>query len=174
MPKAVLPKPSTTKPTPRFARRSRKSIDVENSGQQPTETIVIPTAAAIRGSIQNMSWLNVVLVLYSLLNIMMGVLGYYRAHSVMSLIGGVGAGMIVLGATALSKSKPRTGRITALVVAFALMGMFFKGTFVDNKLYPAGILFSASFIVAICLGAGHVAGMKGRKAREAAEAVSKK
>jgi uncharacterized membrane protein (UPF0136 family) len=115
-----------------------------------------------------MPWLNIVLILYVLLNIVMGVLGYVNKHSVISLVAGVGAGVIVLGSMALAKSNPRAGRITALVVSVLLIGRFAPKAF-ENQLYPAGIMFASSIIVAISLGAGHMMGMKAKKAREAAE-----
>jgi len=116
-----------------------------------------------------MPWLNVVLFLYGLLDIAMGYLGYQSKGSIVSLIAGVVCGLVVLFSILLYRSHPRNSRITALVVTCLMMGNFAKGTFADNKIYPAGIMFAASFVVAACLLIGHVMGMKARKAREAAE-----
>lgn len=113
-----------------------------------------------------MRWLNTLLLMYALLNVLMGILGFVRAHSRPSLIAGTAAGVIVLGSVALAKSNPRAGRIASLVVALLLLGRFAPGAF-QNQLYPAGIMFVASLIVAISLVAGHVMGMKAKKARQA-------
>ncbi len=116
-----------------------------------------------------MSWLNGVLLLYSILNIVMGFLGYAEKHSIPSVIAGTAAGMIVLGSVAWSKTSPRNARITALLVTFLLMGRFASKTFSENKLYPDGIMFVSSLAVALCLVAGHIIGMRAKKARDSEE-----
>jgi len=121
-----------------------------------------------------MPWLNVLLLLYALLDIVMGVLGYVNKGSLPSLLGGVVSGMVILASLALTKTNPRAGRIMALVVAVLLMGMFAKNTFFQNQLYPGGIMFVTSLIVAVCLGVGHMMGMKAKKARAAAETKASK
>ena len=98
----------------------------------------------------------------------MGILGFVNKGSIISLIAGVAAAMFILGSLAWAKTNPRSGRITSLVVAFLLLGRFAPKAF-QNQLYPAGIMFAASFVVIICLGAGHMIGMKERKAREQSE-----
>ncbi|MDR3690179.1 MAG: TMEM14 family protein [Fimbriimonas sp.] len=113
-----------------------------------------------------MAWLNVVLLLYGLLNIVMGYLGYAEKNSVISLIAGGAAGLIVLGSIVYSKYKPRTARITALVITILLMGRFGPKTFSENKLYPDGIEFVASLATFICLGVGHIMGMRSKRTRE--------
>ena len=45
---------------------------------------------------------------------------------------------------------------------------FAAGAF-SNQLYPSGILFAASVAVVVCLALGHMAGMKAKKEREAAQ-----
>ncbi len=116
-----------------------------------------------------MGWLNVVLLLYGLFNIGMGCIGYFRGHSIISLIAGSVAGLIVLGTLVWYKSNPRAARITALVITIALMGQFAKDTFEKNQLYPAGAIFVPSVIVFLCLLVGHVMGMRAKKARGAKE-----
>jgi len=115
-----------------------------------------------------MGWLNIVLILYGLLDIAMGVLGFARAHSIGSLLGGGIGGLIVLGSVVLTKWKPREARIAALAVALLVAGKFAAGAF-SNQLYPSGILFAASVAVVVCLALGHMAGMKAKKEREAAQ-----
>ena len=113
-----------------------------------------------------MLWLNVVLFLYGLLDIVMGYLGYANKGSIMSLVAGGLCGVIVLSTLAWYKLNPRAARITALVVTFLMLGRFAPKAF-ENQLYPAGIMFMASLVVVLCLVGGHIAGMKARKAKEA-------
>ncbi len=115
-----------------------------------------------------MPWLNAVLLFYAILNVVMGALGYLNKGSIISLIAGTAAAAIILGCLAWSKNNPRAARITSLVIAALLLGRFAPKAF-QNQLYPAGIMFVCSLIVIICLGAGHMMGMKAKKAREAAE-----
>ena len=115
-----------------------------------------------------MPWLNVVLLLYAVLNVTMGLLGYINKHSIISLIAGTLAALVIAFCLLLTKTNPRAARITSLVVAVLLLGRFAPKAFA-NQLYPAGIMFVCSLIVIICLGAGHMIGMKEKKAREAAE-----
>ena len=114
-----------------------------------------------------MPWLNVVLFLYGLLNVVMGGLGYYEKGSVISLISGGTAGLLVLGSILYARKNPRAARIAALVITVLLMGRFGPKTFSENKLYPDGIEFVASFVTFVCLGMGHMLGMRDRKKREA-------
>jgi len=115
-----------------------------------------------------MPWLNAVLLASSLLNVVMGILGYLNKGSIASLIAGTLAAVVILGALVYTKVNPRTGRITCLVVAVLLLGKFAPKA-LANQLYPAGIMFVCSLIVIGCLLAGHMIGMKEKKAREAAQ-----
>lgn len=118
-----------------------------------------------------MPWLNVVLLMYAVLNVTMGLLGFINKHSIASLIAGTAAALVISFCLILTKSNPRAARITSLVVAFLLLVRFAPKA-LANQLYPAGIMFVCSLIVIICLGAGHMIGMKQKKAREAAETKS--
>jgi len=115
-----------------------------------------------------MPWLNAVLLFYALLTLVMGLLGYINKHSVPSLIAGTAAAVIILAALAFGKRNPRASRITCLVIAVLLLGRFATKA-LSNELYPSGIMFVCSLIVIVCLGAGHMMGMKAKKVREAAE-----
>jgi uncharacterized membrane protein (UPF0136 family) len=102
-----------------------------------------------------MGWLNPVLVSYSLLNILFGVAGYVSKKSVISLVAGVVAGAIVLGAVALAKSHPKIGYGIAAVVALLLLGRFAGPAFSKQEVYPSGILAAASLIALLALVFGH-------------------
>ncbi len=113
-----------------------------------------------------MPWLNVVLFLYGLLNVGMGAMGYFEKGSVISLISGGTAGLLVLGSILYARKNPRAARIAALVVTVLLMGRFAPKTFSENKLYPDGIEFVSSLATFVCLGMGHMLGMRDKKKRE--------
>jgi uncharacterized membrane protein (UPF0136 family) len=114
-----------------------------------------------------MGWLNVVLLVYGLLDIGMGVLGYVNKGSVVSLIAGGVCGLIVIVSILTHKGHPRNSRIAALIVTILMMIQFGPKTFIQNQLYPSGIMFVASLAVAVCLLMGHVMGMKARKSQAA-------
>lgn len=103
-----------------------------------------------------MGWLSIVLLLYAILNMAMGILGYANAHSIASLVAGVASGALVLAGAAWAKTNPKGGYILCGVVALLILGRFFKGFVVDHKVYPAGILVIASVLTLIALGVGHM------------------
>ena len=105
-----------------------------------------------------MSWLKAVLVLYSLLNIIGGVAGYVTKQSMPSLISGVAAGAIILGAAAFAVTNPKVGYIVAAVVTLADLGFFAPKLMKGGGLWPAGVMVVTSVIVLICLVAGHFMG----------------
>jgi uncharacterized membrane protein (UPF0136 family) len=110
-----------------------------------------------------MPWLNILLILFSLLNIGLGIYGYAEKGIVVSLIAGCVAGLLMIGTVALAKSNPRWGRIASMVVAFALLGRFLPAFIKTGDWLPAGILTVSSAIVVIALVLGHLIGMMGRK-----------
>jgi uncharacterized membrane protein YfcA len=114
-----------------------------------------------------MGWLNVVLLLYGLLNIAMGVHGYFKG-SIASLLAAGTCGLIVLISIVLYRFKPRAARITSLVIAVLLLGWSTPKA-MQNQLYPGGLTFVTSLAVTACLLVGHVMGMKARKKRESTQ-----
>lgn len=111
-----------------------------------------------------MPWLNVVLVLFSLLNIGLGIYGYVVKDTLISLIAGVVIGALMLGTVALAKSHPRWGRIGSLVLTIAVLGQFAPKFIKTQDWLPAGILTVSAAIVFICLGVGHMLGMRSKAA----------
>lgn len=109
-----------------------------------------------------MPWLNTVLVLFSLLNIGLGIYGFVAKNTLVSLIAGVVIGLLMLGTVALAKTHPRWGRIGSLVLTIAVLGQFAPKFIKTQDWLPAGILTIAGAIVFICLGAGHMLGVKAK------------
>ena len=110
-----------------------------------------------------MGWLNVVLVLYSLLNIGLAIYGYQQGSQV-SLIAGLAIGVLMLGSVALSMTHPRWGRIFSLVLALAVTGRFLPLFLKTKDWLPAGVLTVASVIVIVCLLGGHLFANRDRSA----------
>lgn len=109
-----------------------------------------------------MPWLNTVLVLFSLLNIGLGIYGYVAKNTLVSLIAGCVIGLLMLGTVALAKTQPRWGRIGSLVLTIAVLGQFAPKFIKTQDWLPAGILTVTGAIVFVCLAAGHVMGMKAK------------
>jgi uncharacterized membrane protein (UPF0136 family) len=102
-----------------------------------------------------MGWLSAVMIAYGLLNIVLGLAGWFGSQSLPSLIAGVAAGLIVLVGAALAKTH-RFGYILVGIVCLAILGRFFKLAFLELKIYPAMILAIASILTLICLAYGHL------------------
>jgi uncharacterized membrane protein (UPF0136 family) len=109
------------------------------------------------------------ILVYALANIGMGLHGGLGpAQSPESLMGGVGAGVILLIAFALTMKlkTPRAGYITALVIAVALLGRFTPDLIELQKPYPHGVQVLLGVAVIVILLGGHLATMKAKKAAE--------
>ncbi len=107
-----------------------------------------------------MPWLTGVLFVYALINISLGVFAFYHAHSVFSLVGGVGSGMLVIAGMAWAKTNQKAGYILITVVSLLLLGKF-GGSFVEkHDIYPSGILGTVALIALICLIVGHFQGLR--------------
>jgi uncharacterized membrane protein (UPF0136 family) len=98
-----------------------------------------------------MAWLTSVLLLYGLLSIGLGLYGYLAKGSLVSLIAGGVAGVIVIGAAALARTHPKIGLGIGLVVALILIGRFAGPLVRDQQIVPAGIMAVSSLIVAALL-----------------------
>ncbi|RYG68132.1 hypothetical protein EON77_15805 [bacterium] len=112
-----------------------------------------------------MRWLNQILVLYSAIMILLGFQGYFMAHSLPSLIGGVAIGLLMLGSVALSLTNPRPARIGAAILSLAVLVWFTRGYVENRNFFPAGFIVILTFIVLGCLVAGHFMGMLARRER---------
>lgn len=106
-----------------------------------------------------MKFVDVVVLLYAILTLVMGVLGYAEAHSVISLVAGVGIGMLLLAALAYTKTNRRIGRIATAVITLLPLGRFIPAFIKTHAIYPAGIMTVAGiFTFGVLLG-GHFMAM---------------
>src|SRR5947209_12627731 len=91
-----------------------------------------------------MAWLNGVVVLYALLNIVGGVEGFIAKHSVPSVISGVVAGMLLITGAALAYNMPRLGYGLCALIAIADLGFFGPKLAKSFAIWPAGVMVAAS------------------------------
>jgi uncharacterized membrane protein (UPF0136 family) len=102
--------------------------------------------------------INFTVLLFGLLTTGLGIAAYLEKKHVMSLVGGVGIGILTIASIFLWMSKPRAGRILSGVCALAILGMFGGRTLSkpeDFAWYPAGIEIAASAFTLVVLAAGH-------------------
>jgi uncharacterized membrane protein (UPF0136 family) len=107
------------------------------------------------------------LVVYGVLCIVMGLQAFFfpfnaeHKPSPMSLVGGVGAGMVLLMAVWLTFKNEKGGYIMALCVCGLLLAQFGRGLATDYftgrplVVYPKGINVALALLVAGALGVAH-------------------
>lgn len=100
-----------------------------------------------------MGWLQSALVVYGLLNIVLGALAYSK--SPVSLYAGGGAGVVILVCAWLASTQPKVAYIVAAVVCLALLGRFGPKMFQEFQLYPGFVLILASLIMLALIIVGH-------------------
>jgi uncharacterized membrane protein (UPF0136 family) len=107
-------------------------------------------------------WLNAILLLFSLLNIGLGIYGFVVKQSSVSLIAGLAIGVLMLATVALAQSHPRWGRIGSLMLAILVVIQFLPKFLNSGDWIPAGILAFTGIGVAIALIAGHMLAQSNR------------
>ncbi|PYK69235.1 MAG: hypothetical protein DME45_03275 [Verrucomicrobia bacterium] len=83
---------------------------------------------------------KVYFIIYGLLTITGGIVGYVKAGSVISIIAGSISGLILLAAAFLLPDHKTAGLIVALVVSVLLAGQFVPKFFSTHKVMPAGLM----------------------------------
>lgn len=106
-----------------------------------------------------MVWLERTLLYYGIFNIALGIWGFVEGSPI-SLAAGGGAGVLVIVAAWIAKTRPTIGHILAALVCLALLGRFVMLSMKEFKWVPGGIEIIASSIVLICLVAGHLLGRR--------------
>jgi uncharacterized membrane protein (UPF0136 family) len=102
-----------------------------------------------------MNWLSASLVLYGLLNIVLGLLAYSK--SPVSLYAGGGAGLVAIIAALIAKSNPKVGYVLGALVCIALLGRFLPKILKEFQLYPGFVIVAASAVMLVLLIVGHFA-----------------
>ncbi|HRJ27575.1 MAG TPA: TMEM14 family protein [Fimbriimonadaceae bacterium] len=108
-----------------------------------------------------MRWPQIVLLGYGIFNIALGLEAFLAKGSMPSLIGGVGAGVLVLVAFGLTFKAPRWGYIMGTLIALGLAGRFLPMFFKDSSnVYPALVIGGVSVLVVLLLVGAHFAARK--------------
>lgn len=94
---------------------------------------------------------TVVLLVYAVLMLVGGILGYRAAGSKPSLISGVVSGLLLLGALAWARSAPRPGFLAAALIALLLTVVFAIRVSKTGRFMPAGMLLVLSVVALIVL-----------------------
>lgn len=92
-----------------------------------------------------------VLLIYSVLMLLGGVIGYRAAGSRASLLAGLMSGLALLGAFAWSRSNPTGGFIAGAVIALALTVVFALRFAKTGSFMPSGMLLLTSILALIIL-----------------------
>ena len=102
------------------------------------------------------------MLVYGLAMIGMGIDGFLRAGSAMSLYGGGALGLLVLVGLLMSlkMKSPRWGYILAAVMGLAALGRFLPSYFKTNDPYPALVIVILSALLLGVLVGGHLATKK--------------
>jgi uncharacterized membrane protein (UPF0136 family) len=91
-------------------------------------------------------------LLYGLIAIVGGLIGYIKADSVASLIAGGASGVILLVGAALVGKKPKAGLIIALVLSLLLIGRFASTAFKTGPSLLAVVMIGGGLAVLIAAG----------------------
>jgi uncharacterized membrane protein (UPF0136 family) len=90
---------------------------------------------------------RIYLVVFGLLSIAGGVMGFVKAKSNASLIaGGLAGGLLVLAGYLLGTANARAGLILGIVVSVALAGRFVPSFLKTKKPMPAGMMAALSVV----------------------------
>jgi uncharacterized membrane protein (UPF0136 family) len=85
-------------------------------------------------------------IIFGLLTIVGGIIGYVKAGSVASIIAGGIAGILLLVAAFLLPEHRVAGLATALIISFLLAAQFLPKFFRTGKVLPAGMMSVLSVI----------------------------
>lgn len=102
--------------------------------------------------------MQVLLILYGVILLVGGWIGYRQAGSHKSLVSGVISGVVIFGAVGLSFWRMDWGLGLGLVTAVLLAGVFVGRWRATGKVMPAGIMVGLSGAVAVMAGMTLLAG----------------
>lgn len=97
---------------------------------------------------------RLVLIIYAVLMLVGGVMGYVSAKSVPSLIAGLSSGVLLGIAWFVARANPKPGLGFAIVVAIGLAVFFAKRVLDTGKFMPSGALCIVSVISVIIFVVG--------------------
>jgi len=83
---------------------------------------------------------KVYFIIFGLLTITGGIVGYVKAGSVISIVAGSISGLLLVAAAFLLPDHQAAGLIVALVISVLLTGQFVPKFFSTHKVMPAGLM----------------------------------
>lgn len=89
------------------------------------------------------------ILIYGLLVLVGGVMGYFKAKSKMSLLSGVGSGIGLLAAWYLCRQNPALGLAIATLIALLLFIVFVIRLFRTRSFMPAGLMMVCSLVATV-------------------------
>ncbi|CAN5654713.1 hypothetical protein BH11ARM2_BH11ARM2_37280 [soil metagenome] len=121
-----------------------------------------PKKKSIIGTLDHMArWLPIVVLVYGILLILGGIIGFVTAHSIWSLVSGGTLGIASIGAAAWAKTDPKKGYAVAAVCALLTVGIMIERFISTGKPMPAfGVIF-LSLVMLGLLGYAHLHSKKG-------------
>ena len=104
--------------------------------------------------------INAAVIVYGAICAFLGAQAYFAPSAnhkphMMSLLGGVGLGGLMVVSYFLWKANPRSGRFMSLGLAVLALLMFAPRA-LKGAMYPNGLMVVLSVILIILLGAGHM------------------
>lgn len=102
-----------------------------------------------------MPWLSIAVIVYGIAVAAGGVMGYVEAKSIMSIITGGLAGLLIIVCGAISNHHPRVGYGGAAFFAVLLTGFFIYRFMSTHKPMPAFGVIGLSVLMLILLVVGH-------------------
>jgi uncharacterized membrane protein (UPF0136 family) len=102
-----------------------------------------------------MGWLDICLIVYSLIMLFGGFMGYRTAGSMASLWTGLISAALLIAATAWARTNPKQGYTLASLVVLVLIGIFFERYMKTQKVMPGLMLAVGSVVMLVLLIIGH-------------------
>lgn len=117
-----------------------------------------------------MTWLRVLVIVYGVINILGGLMGFLASQSVASLVVGILSGLLLIGAGAIAGSKPglgyrAAGILTLILVAFWIYRI---GVVVGQDKSPTMAVMNLALAAAVflALGLSHLMATRKRRSGE--------
>jgi uncharacterized membrane protein (UPF0136 family) len=89
---------------------------------------------------------KVYFIIFGMLTVAGGVVGYFKAGSVVSIIAGSISGLLLLAAALLLPEHRAVGLIIGLIVSLLLIAQFLPKFFRTGKVMPAGLMSLLSLV----------------------------
>ena len=94
-------------------------------------------------------------IIYAVLLLSGGIMGYLKAHSTISLITGLISGILILLSYVMSNKNPKAGYLYIAAISLWL-GVFFLNRYMQTYIFmPSGLMFLMSMTTFVIVGLGY-------------------